>query len=200
MSFSPLVDDLIESLRCLPGVGNKSAQRMALQLLERDRDGALRLANALGEAIVGVGRCAKCQNLTEVEVCSLCADERRNNGQLCIIETPSDLLALEQSDTFKGRYFVLMGHLSPIDGIGPEDIGLDKLMRLVSEASIKEVILATNSTIEGDATAFYIADLLEEQDVLVTRIAHGIPVGGQLGYVDGGTLGHALIGRKPIES
>lgn len=200
MRFSPLVDELIESLRCLPGVGHKSAQRMALQLLERDRDGAIRLSNALGESVVGVGRCEKCQNLTEVDVCKLCSDERRNNGQLCVIETPSDLLAFEQSDTFKGRYFVLMGHLSPIDGIGPEEIGLDKLMRLVSEAAIKEVILATNSTIEGDATAFYIADLLEEQDVLVTRIAHGIPVGGQLGYVDGGTLGHAFTGRKPIDS
>lgn len=200
MSFSPLVDELIESLRCLPGVGHKSAQRMALQLLERDRDGAIRLSNALGESVVGVGRCEKCQNLTEVEVCKLCSDERRNNGQLCIVETPSDLLALELSNTFRGRYFVLMGHLSPIDGIGPEEIGLDKLMRLVSDAAIKEVILATNSTIEGDATAFYIADLLEEQDVLVTRIAHGIPVGGQLGYVDGGTLGHALTGRKPIDS
>jgi len=199
MSFSPLVDELIESLRCLPGVGSKSAQRMALQLLERDRRSAARLSTAITASLEGVGRCQQCQNLAEQDVCRICSNERRNIGQVCIVETPSDLMAIEQSGNFNGRYFVLMGHLSPIDGIGPEEIGIDKLLRLITDASIHELILATNSTVEGDATALYIADLLEGRDILVTRIAHGIPVGGQLGYVDGGTLGHALAGRKPIE-
>ncbi len=199
MSFSPLVDELIESLRCLPGVGLKSAQRMALQLLERDRDSAERLAKALTDSVEGVGRCQKCQNLTEQDICRICSNVQRSNGQLCVVETPSDLMAIESSGTFRGRYFVLMGHLSPIDGIGPDEIGIDALLALVEDASIEELIMATNSTIEGDATALYIADLLENFGVMVTRIAHGIPVGGQLGYVDSGTLSHALAGRKPIE-
>jgi len=199
MSFSPLVDELIESLRCLPGVGSKSAQRMALQLLERDRRSAARLSIAITASLEGVGRCQQCQNLAEQDICSVCSNERRNTGQVCVVETPSDLMAIEQSGNFNGRYFVLMGHLSPIDGIGPEEIGIDKLLRLIDDASIHELILATNSTVEGDATALYIADILEGRDILVTRIAHGIPVGGQLGYVDGGTLGHALAGRKPLE-
>lgn len=199
MSFSPLVDELIESLRCLPSVGSKSAQRMAFQLLERDRKSAARLSVALSASLDGVGRCQQCQNLAEQDICKICSNERRNTGQICVIETPSDLMAIEQSGNFNGRYFVLMGHLSPIDGIGPEEIGIDKLLRLIADTSIHELILATNSTVEGDATSHYIADLLEGRDILVTRIAHGIPVGGQLGYVDGGTLGHALAGRKPIE-
>lgn len=199
MSFSPLVDELIESLRCLPGVGVKSAQRMALQLLERDRSGAQRLAVALSDSIASVGRCQKCQNLTEQEICRICKSEQRNNGQLCVVETPSDLLAIELSGNYSGRYFVLMGHLSPIDGIGPEEIGIDKLLPLIAESAVSELIIATNPTVEGDATAHYIADLLEGREVLVTRIAHGIPVGGELGYIDGGTLSHALAGRKPLE-
>ncbi len=199
MSFSPLVDELIESLRCLPGVGVKSAQRMALQLLERDRSGAQRLATALSDSIASVGRCQKCQNLTEHEICRICKNEQRNNGQLCVVETPSDLLAIELSGTYSGRYFVLMGHLSPIDGIGPEEIGIDKLLPLITESAVSELIIATNPTVEGDATAHYIADLLEGSKVLVTRIAHGIPVGGELGYIDGGTLSHALAGRKPLD-
>lgn len=199
MSFSPLVDELIESLRCLPGVGSKSAQRMALQLLERDRSSAARLSKALTASLEGVGRCHQCQNLAEQEVCRICSNERRNIGVMCVVETPSDLMAIEQSGNFKGRYFVLMGHLSPIDGIGPEEIGIDKLLRLISDTDIDELILATNSSVEGDATALYIADLLDCTDILVTKIAHGIPVGGQLGYVDGSTLSHALAGRKPVE-
>ena len=201
MRTSGLLEQLMESLRCLPGVGPKSAQRMAFHLLQRNRQGGMQLADSLSRAMSEIGHCSECRTFTEEDTCAICLNPKRQaSGELCIVESPADIVAVEATGQFSGRYFVLMGHLSPIDGIGPEDIGLDKLMRLVSEASIKEVILATNSTIEGDATAFYIADLLEEQDVLVTRIAHGIPVGGQLGYVDGGTLGHALIGRKPIES
>ena len=199
MRFSPLVDELIESLRCLPGVGSKSAQRMALQLLERDRRSAARLSKALVASLDGVGRCHQCQNLAEQDICRICSNERRNTGVLCVVETPSDLMAIEQSGNFNGRYFVLMGHLSPIDGIGPEEIGIDKLLRFIADSSITELILATNSSVEGDATALYIADLLDCSDILVTKIANGIPVGGQLGYVDGSTLGYALAGRKPVE-
>lgn len=198
MTFSPLVDELVESLRCLPGVGQKTAQRMAFHLLERGRQGGERLAGALEQAMSGVRRCDACQNFADTELCPICQDDSRRNGTLCIVESPSDLLALEQAGDYQGGYFVLMGHLSPIDGIGPEEIGVERLLRRVQDDNVTEIILATNPTVEGDATAHYIADRLADRQVLVTRLAHGIPVGGELGYVDGFTLGHAFRGRKPL--
>jgi recombination protein RecR len=196
--FSPALEALVDALRCLPGVGPKSAQRMALHLLERDREGAQALAVALGEAAERVGRCQRCRNLTETPVCAICEDPRREAGLLCVVETPADVLAIEQAGGYRGRYFVLMGHLSPIDGIGPEDIGLDRLQALVQEQGIEEVILATNPTAEGEATAWYLTDLLAADGVRMSRIAHGVPLGGELEYVDGSTLMHAFSGRQPV--
>lgn len=198
MAFSPLVDELVESLRCLPGVGQKTAQRMAFHLLERGRPGGIRLAEALRQAMEGVRRCRSCQNFADTDICTICEDPQRRNGLLCVVESPSDLLAIEQAGDYRGRYFVLMGHLSPIDGVGPEEIGIELLLRRVREEGVRELILATNPTVEGEATAHYIADRLADQEVLITRLAHGIPVGGELGYVDGFTLSHAFRGRKPI--
>ncbi|SFM54288.1 recombination mediator RecR [Marinobacter zhejiangensis] len=198
MAFSPLVDELVESLRCLPGVGQKTAQRMAFHLLEKGRGGGERLASALSGAMTGVRRCERCQNFSDTPVCGVCENPKRNNGTVCVVESPSDLLAIEQAGGYEGSYFVLMGHLSPIDGIGPADIGIDRLVARVGSESISELILATNPTIEGEATAHYIADRLDGVDVLITRLAHGIPVGGELGYVDGFTLTHAFRGRKPL--
>ena len=196
--FGPIIDELIDSLRCLPGVGPKSAQRMALHLLERNRDGAVRLASAIAEAAEHVGRCQLCRTLTESDVCVICINPRRDIQQLCVVETPADLLAIEQSGTYKGRYFVLLGHLSPIDGIGPEAIGIDQLMTRLAEENINELILATNLTVEGEATAHYISERAKVQGVTVSRIAHGVPMGGELEYVDGGTLSHAFSSRKQI--
>jgi len=198
MSFSPLVDQLIDTLRCLPGVGPKSAQRMALHLLERDREGAFRLAQKIAEAIKDVGQCQQWRTLCETELCRICADQKRDASKLCVVESPSDVLAIEQTSLFRGRYFVLMGHLSPIDGIGPQDIGIDLLVRQVRDHQIEELIMATNPTVEGEATAHYIAAQLESQDVSITRIAHGVPLGGELEFVDGGTLAHALRGRQSL--
>ncbi len=198
MAFSPLVDELVDSLRCLPGVGQKTAQRMAFHLLEKGRGGGERLAGALAAAMSGVRRCESCQNFSDTPLCSLCQQPDRRTGTLCVVESPSDLLAIEQAGDYKGGYFVLMGHLSPIDGIGPDDIGIELLLRRVSEESVTELILATNPTVEGEATAHYIADRLHGTGVLTTRLAHGIPVGGELGYVDGFTLTHAFRGRKPL--
>ncbi|MFO1389855.1 recombination mediator RecR [Cellvibrio sp.] len=199
--FSPLIDELMSSLRCLPGVGPKSAQRMALHLLERDREGAERLAQSLHKAVEGVGRCQRCRTLTEQTHCGICANNRRDNSILCVVETPADVLAIEQSGTYQGKYFVLLGHLSPIDGIGPEDIGIDQLMRLLQESAasgepIKEIILATNPTVEGEATAYYISERAKQHHVLVSRIAHGVPLGGELEFIDGGTLAHAFASRR----
>ena len=196
--FSPALEALVDALRCLPGVGPKSAQRMALHLLERDREGARALAAALGDAAERVGRCQRCRNLTETPVCAICADPRREASVLCVVETPAEVLAIEQAGGYRGRYFVLMGHLSPIDGIGPEDIGLDRLQGLVQEQGIDEVILATNPTAEGEATAWYLTDLLAADGVRISRIAHGVPLGGELEYVDGNTLMHAFSGRMPV--
>lgn len=198
MVFSPLIAELIESLRCLPGVGPKSAQKMALYLLERDHQGADKLANSLRVALDKVGRCSRCRNLTEEVECGICRDEKRNNGLVCVVETPADVAAMEASGRYNGQYFVLLGHLSPIDGIGPEELGLDKLEKLVSEGEIEEVIIATNSTLEGEATSHYIAELLKSSNIEITRIAHGVPMGGELEYVDGNTLALALDGRKKI--
>lgn len=196
--FGPIIDELVESLRCLPGVGPKSAQRMALHLLERNREGAVRLSKAVADAAERVGRCRLCRTLTETDVCELCSDSRREAHQLCVVETPADLLAIEQSGTYRGRYFVLLGHLSPIDGIGPEAIGIDQLMTRLVEEKISELILATNLTVEGEATAHYISERAKALNVTVSRIAHGVPMGGELEYVDGGTLSHAFNSRKQI--
>ena len=198
MKFSPALENLIESLRCLPGVGPKSAQRMALYLLERNRGGASSLADALQEAVDRIGHCRRCRNLTELELCEICSDQRRDQKTLCVVETPGDVLAVEQAGGYRGRYFVLMGHLSPIDGIGPEDIGLDRLQALVEADGISEVILATNPTAEGEATAYYLTEMLGSRGIGMSRIAHGVPLGGELEYVDGSTLMHAFSGRTPV--
>ncbi|MGB2679879.1 MAG: recombination mediator RecR [Candidatus Competibacter sp.] len=198
MAASPLLNQLIAALRCLPGVGPKSAQRMALHLLERDRDGAGRLVEALREALEGIGRCERCRDLSETALCALCANPRRNQALLCVAETPADVLAVEQATGFQGVYFVLMGHLSPLDGIGPTELGLDLLEARLNEGQIQEIILATNPTVEGEATAYYIGELARERNIRATRIAHGVPLGGELEYVDGGTLAHAFAGRRDL--
>jgi len=198
MNYSPLLRQLVEALRCLPGVGPKSAQRMAFHLLERDREGALALARALTEAVRQVGHCRRCRMLTEQETCWICEAPRRDGAVLCVVETPADVMAVEQSAGYNGLYFVLMGHLSPLDGIGPEELGLELLGQRLEAGEVTEVILATNPTVEGDATAHYIAELAEKKGVRATRIAHGVPVGGELEFVDGGTLTHAFAGRHPL--
>jgi recombination protein RecR len=199
MKFSPSLQDLMDALRCLPSVGPKSAQRMTLHLLERDRDGALALAAALRDAVEKVGHCSLCRNFTELEICELCSDPKRDATMVCVVETPADVLAIEQSGSFRGLYFVLMGHLSPIDGVGPAEIGLEDLQQRVIDEGVGEVILATNPTVEGEATAYYLADMLQPLGVGVSRIAHGVPLGGELEYVDGSTLAHALSGRRLVD-
>lgn len=198
MKFSPALQNLMDTLRCLPGVGPKSAQRMSLHLLERDREGAAALAAALVDAVERVGHCSRCRNFTELEVCEICADRKRDGTTICVVETPADVLAIEQSGGFNGIYFVLMGHLSPIDGIGPAEIGLETFHQRVVDEGIGEVILATNPTVEGEATAYYLTDMLHSAGVKVSRIAHGVPLGGELEYVDGSTLAHALTGRRTV--
>jgi len=198
MSASPLISQLMEALRCLPGVGNKTAQRMAFHLLERDRDGGRHLSRVLVQAMDEVGHCSECHTLCESELCTLCASESRDPGLLCIVETPVDVDAIEQATDFRGRYFVLMGHLSPLDGIGPEQLGLDRLDDRFVSSQLKEVILATNPTVEGEATAQYISELARAQGIRTTRIAHGVPMGGELEYIDSGTLAHAFSGRGEI--
>ena len=198
MKFSPALQNLMDTLRCLPGVGPKSAQRMTLHLLERDRDGATALANALSDAVERVDHCSRCRNFTELDVCEVCLDSRRDGKTICVVETPADVLAIEESGGFKGIYFVLMGHLSPIDGIGPAEIGLEKFHRRVVDEGIAEVILATNPTVEGEATAYYLTDMLQSEGVRVSRIAHGVPLGGELEYVAGSPLAHALSGRRTV--
>lgn len=199
MNFSPTLQNLIDALRCLPGVGPKSAQRMTLHLLERDRDAALKLSCALREAVEKIGHCRLCRNFTELDICELCADPKRDHSVVCVVETPADVLAIEQSGSFRGLYFVLMGRLSPIDGIGPAELGLDMFQQRVVDAGMEEVILATNPTVEGEATAYYLIDLLQPHGVRVSRIAHGVPLGGELEFVDGSTLAHALSGRRLVD-
>jgi recombination protein RecR len=199
MNSSPLIDQLIEAFRCLPGVGPKSAQRMTLHLLERNRAGGQKLSQSLTQALDKVGNCSQCRTLTEEAVCRICASPSRNPKICCVVESPADLFAIEQSGTFRGIYFVLMGHLSPIDGIGPDQLGIAQLLEKVKQGGIEEVIIACSSTVEGDATAYYIADQLQALGIIVSRIAHGVPVGGELEYVDGGTLMHAFSGRKIME-
>ncbi|OCG24702.1 recombination protein RecR [Gilliamella sp. wkB108] len=200
MQISPLLESFMEALRCLPGVGPKSAQRMAFHLLQRNRQGGIKLAHILNEAMSNIGHCKQCRTFTEQEICTICANVRRQaSGQLCIVETPADIVAIEQTGQYSGRYFVLLGHLSPLDGIGPNEIGLDVLKTKLASESINEVILATNPTVEGDATANYIAQMCAEFNVIATRIAHGVPVGGELEMVDGTTLSHSFVGRQKIE-
>ncbi|WP_111977807.1 recombination mediator RecR [Algibacillus agarilyticus] len=197
MSFPVLLEDLIRSLKVLPGVGAKSAQRMAFALLEGERLGGKKLASTLTNAIAGIKHCQSCRNYTDVELCELCSNPRRVlNGQICVVANPSDVAAIEQTGHFQGRYFVLMGLLSPLDGIGPEELGLDKLKHLMQDDTSNELILATNPTVEGEATAHYIAEIAQTLGLKVSRIAQGVPVGGELGMVDGKTLGHAFSGRK----
>jgi len=198
MSLSPLIHQLINALRALPGVGPKSAQRMAFHLLEREQDAALVLSRVLEKSVTELGRCQSCSTLSETDICPLCSDTSRNVKQLCVVETPMDVLALEQTGSFNGFYYVLGGHLSPLDGIGPDDIGVNSLVLRVQEQPVEELILATNPTVEGEATAHYIAERLRDMPLSLTRIAHGVPVGGELEYVDGGTLAHALAGRRSI--
>jgi recombination protein RecR len=200
MKFSPLVQELIDSLKCLPGVGAKSAQRMAFHLLERNRRGGSKLANTLAIAMTDIGHCQSCRNFTEEVFCEICQSPKRKLAStLCIVESPGDVIAIEQTGEFNGKYFVLMGHLSPIDGIGPDDLGLDTLAKQFATGQFEEVILATNPTVEGEATAHFIAELAQQYQVNISRIAHGVPVGGELEYVDGNTLSHALSGRKSYE-
>ncbi|MEX0899116.1 MAG: recombination mediator RecR [Gammaproteobacteria bacterium] len=199
MVYSPLLGRLIEALRALPGVGPKSAQRAAFHLLERDRDGALVLASALSDAVKGVGHCARCRMLSDTDVCRICNDASRDTALLCVVETPADVLAVEQATGYRGRYFVLTGHLSPLDGIGPAQLGFDLLEAQLAAGEVREIILATNPTVEGEATAHFIGDLSRRHGVRATRIAHGVPIGGELEYVDGGTLSHAFTGRLDLK-
>ena len=198
MSTSRLIGQLIESLRCLPGVGPKSAQRMAYHLLEHDRDGGRQLAEVLEKSMQQVGNCEFCRTLSEERLCSLCASERRDRSLLCVVETPVDVQALEQSIGYTGLYFVLMGHLSPLDGIGPEALGLGVLDQRLLTGQVGELILATNPTVEGEATAHFISEMAHGHGVRVTRIAHGVPMGGELEYIDSNTLSHAFAGRQDI--
>jgi recombination protein RecR len=198
MRYPPLLAGLIEALRRLPGVGPRSAQRMAFHLLEKDRDGAVALAAAITAAVDGIGRCRRCRMFTETELCEICRAPSRDARLLCVLETPADVVAVETGSGYTGRYFVLMGHLSPLDGIGPDELGLDMLEAVLDEGGVSEVILATNPTVEGEATAHYIAELCARREIRATRIAHGVPVGGELEYVDSGTLSHAFAGRQKI--
>ncbi|MBI2382898.1 MAG: recombination protein RecR [Gammaproteobacteria bacterium] len=196
--YSPRLAKLIDALRRLPGVGPKSAQRMAFHMLDRDREGAKFLGETIGEALAGIARCPTCRMFCEDARCLYCTAKRAETGQVCVVETPADLMAIENSTPYRGRYFVLMGRLSPIEGVGPEELGLDRLGRALADGSVKELIVATNPTVEGEATAYYLAEMAKARGVKVTRIAHGVPMGGELEYVDGGTLSHALSGRQPV--
>lgn len=197
--FSPAIDELLAALRCLPGVGPKTAQRMAMHLLEKDRQGGAALVQALAQALASVTRCQQCRNLTESQPCRICADSRRDGGLLCIVESPMDVLALEQSGAYRGRYFVLHGHLSPMDGIGPDDLGMAELLSGLAAAAWREVVLATNPTVEGEATAHYLAEQLRASGVPVTRLAQGVPSGGELEFLDGHTLSQAMRSRRQME-
>jgi recombination protein RecR len=191
-------EDLIEALRCLPGVGPRSAQRMAYHLLQHDHEGARQLANTLDKVLTNIKHCEKCNSFTETSICILCSSPRRNAGLLCVVEMPADLLMIEQAHCYKGMYFVLMGKLSPLDGVGPKDIYLDRLLKRVQDNIVKEVVLATNFTVEGEVTAHYISELLHSEGIKVTRIARGLPVGGELEHVDSGTLAQAVMERREI--
>lgn len=195
-AVTPAIEALKQALRRLPGVGPKSAQRMALHLLERDREGGRQIVDSLRNALERVIHCRRCNNFSEQEICPLCNSSRRDRSQLCVVESPADLMSLEQAGVYNGLYFVLMGRLSPLDGIGPEELGIPRLEALLDEGSIKEVILATNLTVEGEATAHYIGELARARKIRATRIAYGVPVGGELEYFDQGTLARAFTGRR----
>ncbi|MEE8264646.1 MAG: recombination mediator RecR [Gammaproteobacteria bacterium] len=197
MAESQLISHLIDALRCLPGIGPKSAQRIAYHLLQRDNDGARRLADALNQAVDKVGHCERCRAFSDRALCPLCSSPKRDRSLLCVVESAPDVQAVEEAD-YRGLYFVLMGHLSPLDGIGPEDLGIDQLGALLDAGDIKEVILATNLTVEGEATAYYVSELVHAKGIRVTRIAHGVPLGGELEYIDSGTLSQAIVGRREI--
>ena len=198
MSNPPALERLVESLRCLPGVGPKSALRMAYHLLQRDRKGANNLAQALDNALQVISHCSLCNNFSEQPVCTLCASEKRDGSLLCVVEMPTDLLMLEQTQVFNGMYFVLMGRLSPLDGIGPRDIHLDRVLKRAQDGVVREVILATNYTVEGEATAHYVSELLHSRGLSVSRIARGLPMGGEIEHVDSGTLAQALMERRSV--
>lgn len=198
MRFSPLLEQLIESLRCLPGVGPKTAQRMALLLLTRGRENGKQLAKSLAEAMEHIQHCQWCRIFSETELCEICASLHRDNSLLCIVENPIDVTVIEQTASFRGKYFVLLGRLSPLDGIGPEEIGINKLKSHFERGNIKEAILATNPTVEGEATAHYISELAKQHAIKVTRIAHGVPIGSELEYIDSSTLAHAMTSREII--
>lgn len=198
MDSSSLLGQLIDALRCLPGVGPKSAQRMALHLLERDRAGGLHLAGVLQAAMAQIGRCSVCRDLTENDLCRICANQRRDASLLCVVESPSDVLAIEQATGYQGRYFVLMGRLSPLDGVGPAELGLDELAARLQDSPPAEMIIATNPTVEGEATAYYLQRMAQKSGVKVTRIAHGVPLGGELEFTDQSTIAHAFTRRLQV--
>ncbi|MES2546800.1 MAG: recombination mediator RecR [Pseudomonadota bacterium] len=198
MKNPPALEQLIDSLRCLPGVGPKSALRMAYYLLQRDRKGAAKLGNSLENALQVLGHCTLCNNFSETPICPLCTSEKRDPSQLCVVEMPTDLMMMEQTQSYNGMYFVLMGRLSPLDGVGPKEINLEKLIKRAQDGVTQEVILATNYTVEGEATAHYISELLKTRGIAVSRIARGLPMGGEIEYVDSGTLSMALLGRKKL--
>ena len=198
MLYPPSLNRLIEALRCLPGVGPKSAQRMAFHMLERDREGAREIAASVGSAVEKLGHCKRCRMFAEGEFCPVCSTPSRDRSLLCVVESPADVVAIEQSASFRGCYFVLMGHLSPLDGVGPDEIGIEAFERLLGEGEVREVILATNPTVEGEATAHFLGEVVTRRGIRASRIAHGVPVGGELEYVAGGTLAHALAGRQAI--
>lgn len=198
MAFTPLLQDLLAALRCLPGVGPKSSQRMAFHLLERDREGAQRLIRALQAALDRIGLCTRCRMFSETDLCGICTDSRRDAGLVCVVETPADVIAIEESGVYRGRYFVLMGRLSPLDGIGPDQLGVPVLEAQLGDGNTREMILATSATVEGEATSGYLASIARERRIRATRIAHGVPMGGELEYVDAGTLSHAITARTPV--
>lgn len=196
MSTSPLLDKFIDALQCLPGIGKKSAQRIAFQLLQRDRENALRLADALREAMEEIGQCSRCRNFCETQICGLCQSQKRDQSLLCVVENPLDVAAITQSSDYQGLFFVLMGHLSPIDGITPAKLGMETLKQRLVEGDVRELIIATGTTMEGEATAHYLKELAADVDVATSRIAFGVPVGGELEYMDSSTLSLALSSRR----
>jgi len=198
MIETPLLTRLVEALQYMPGIGKKSAQRIAYHLLQKKRQAARDLAAVLVEAMDNIGHCKTCRTFSESDVCAICTSPRRDRSLLCVVESPADVYAIEDAH-YKGLYFVLMGHLSPLDGIGPEELGLDQLNQLLGDEEIEEIILATGTTVEGEATAHYISEMVKKRGINVSRIAHGIPMGGDLEYIDSNTLSHALSGRRPVE-
>ena len=194
-----LLAQLIESFKILPGIGEKSAQRMAFYLLEKNREGGAKLAKLISSSMEQIRNCVSCRTLTEEKVCDICSSEKREKSLLCVVENPTDIIAIESSGSFKGKYFVLMGRLSPIDGITPEDLGIPMLIDRIDESEVKEIIIATSPTVEGDATSFYIRDQIKDESIIVSRIAYGVPMGGELEYVDNTTLSRAIQGRRKLD-